>query len=260
MTSRRDVKLKSYYIRENRILERVSEDDYDPQEEDEREDFEQESNFIASEIIEYPDKSCDTSVSTKLLTGIQNEIEAFSILDENKEVYKTRNPRFSEIGTYSNTNGTAACFEEYQGSQLSASKPLSSTLESISKETRFKNANFDSTREDMNANIDELRREIQILKKEVASSKQCFRTVEAKYKDALTNALKEKRISEAIYTQETERLLRKVESLQHQRNDLINAFKNQTKLLDNLKRQKCHTEALNIFSIVGEEFIKFTNQ
>lgn len=90
-------------------------------------------------------------------------------------------PCFSEIGTDSNTKGTAACFEEYQGSQV----------ENISKEKRFKNANSDSTREDMN-NIDELRREIQIPRKEVASSTQSFRTVEAKHKDALTNALEEK--------------------------------------------------------------------
>ena len=242
MMSRRDENLKSHYIRENQIREKVFEDNNDPEEKDEVEDYKKESNVIASENIEDSDKKFDTSASTKLLTDIQNESEAFSnfshqycgsfsLLDENEEVSKTHNPHVSEIGTDSYTI----------------------------KETRLQTANSDSTREDTNANIDELKRGIQILKEEVASSKQSFRNVEAKYKNAFTNAMREKRISEANYN-ETARLLRKVELLEQQRNDLLNAFKKQTKLLDILKRQKCHTEAIKILSIVGEEFITFTNK
>ncbi len=53
-----------------------------------------------------------------------------------------------------------------------------------------------------------------------------------------------------------DRLLEDNRKLERQRNELIQAFKKQMKLIDVLKRQKMHIESAKLLSFTEDEFVK----
>ncbi len=53
-----------------------------------------------------------------------------------------------------------------------------------------------------------------------------------------------------------EKIIQENKKLERQRNELLQAFKKQLKLIDILKRQKTHLEAAKMLNFTEEEFIK----
>lgn len=129
---------------------------------------------------------------------------------------------------------------------------------------------------DQQSRINELKNEIQELQKEVASTQQFSKKMEAdykrnevrmsraldecaKYKASLLKATEEKRQSGTISKEEKDDLMKQIRALEQQRRDMITAFKKQMKLVDILKRQKLCIEAAKVLSIAEEEFMKVIN-
>lgn len=135
---------------------------------------------------------------------------------------------------------------------------------------------FELKTADQQSRINELKREIQELQKEVASTQQFSKAMEAdykknearmsraleecaKYKASLSKATEEKRQSGTISKEEKEDLVKQIKALEQQRRDMITAFKKQMKLIDILKRQKLCIEAAKVLSVAEEEFMKVIN-
>jgi len=53
-----------------------------------------------------------------------------------------------------------------------------------------------------------------------------------------------------------DKIIQENRKLERQRNELLQAFKKQLKLIDVLKRQKTHLEAAKMLNFTEEEFIK----
>ena len=55
---------------------------------------------------------------------------------------------------------------------------------------------------------------------------------------------------------QNDKLIQENKKLERQRNEILQAFKKQMKLIDILKRQKTHLEAAKMLNFTEEEFIK----
>ena len=125
-----------------------------------------------------------------------------------------------------------------------------------------------------NSIIPNYREEITILKRDLASAQKVVKKSDCdsknreirlsraleecnKYKTLVQNQTKQEEKDNTIQqTKEKEALTKKVRILEKQRNELLNAFQKQMKLIDILKKQKVHAEACKFLDITEEEFMK----
>ena len=78
--------------------------------------------------------------------------------------------------------------------------------------------------------------------------------------EKLKQQLREAKLSEQGKNQNTrkdmEKLVEDNRKLERQRNELLQAFKKQMKLIDVLKRQKMHIESAKLLAFTEDEFVK----
>lgn len=77
-----------------------------------------------------------------------------------------------------------------------------------------------------------------------------------KFKAVLAKATQDTKAGGKDARKENDKLTSQIRSLERQRAELLTAFKKQVKLIDCLKKQKCHIEAAKLLSFTEEEFVK----
>lgn len=77
-----------------------------------------------------------------------------------------------------------------------------------------------------------------------------------KYKLQLKEAKANEISKSDTLRKDMDRLLEENRKLERQRNELMQAFKKQMKLIDILKRQKMHIEAAKLLAFTEDEFVK----
>ena len=77
-----------------------------------------------------------------------------------------------------------------------------------------------------------------------------------KFKAVLAKATADTKNTGTDARRENDKLQKQVRTLERQRAELLTAFKKQVKLIDCLKKQKCHVEAAKLLSFTEEEFVK----
>ncbi|XP_022088557.1 testis-expressed protein 9-like isoform X2 [Acanthaster planci] len=129
----------------------------------------------------------------------------------------------------------------------------------LSEETKRKN-------EGLEGQLASLRKEVDSLKRNQKQSAASQGAVEVRlnraqeeadrYKAELQRARTSSRESSEQERKRVEQLLAENRRLDKQKNELMNGFKKQLKLIDVLKRQKMHIEAAKMLSFTEEEFVK----
>ena len=109
-------------------------------------------------------------------------------------------------------------------------------------------------------------RAVRDAKKEATQAGSEHRTVDVRLARALEDADKAKALLEKEkrdrrdekneHRQEKDKLQASIRKLDHQKAELLNAFKKQLKLIDVLKRQKTHMEAARLLAFTEDEFVK----
>lgn len=77
-----------------------------------------------------------------------------------------------------------------------------------------------------------------------------------KYKSQLKDAKVTELSKSDNLRKDMDRIIEENRKLERQRNELMQAFKKQMKLIDVLKRQKMHIEAAKLLAFTEDEFVK----
>mmetsp|Transcript_8239 Transcript_8239/g.16623 ORF Transcript_8239/g.16623 Transcript_8239/m.16623 type:complete len:372 (+) Transcript_8239:17-1132(+) len=114
--------------------------------------------------------------------------------------------------------------------------------------------------------VSELKKELSRLNKEKSASEKEHRSREVRlaraleecdrFKATLSSATSETKGMGEDYKKEIDKSKAMVRALERQRGELLAAFKKQGRLVEVLKRQKVHTEAVKLLEFTEEEFVK----
>lgn len=135
-------------------------------------------------------------------------------------------------------------------------------------QNKFKSKFKDSTNECkiLKAQVDTLQRQMRLDKKQNRQKRNETNTHEVKLNRALSEVKKYKDLAMKYQNQNKDylntnhqkngKLQGEVQKLKRQKNQLMNAYKKQMKLIDVLKRQKLHLEAVKLVSFTEQEFLR----
>ncbi|XP_044747604.1 testis-expressed protein 9 [Coccinella septempunctata] len=111
-----------------------------------------------------------------------------------------------------------------------------------------------------------MKKEIDILKREIKVTTQSTNTNELKLNKALEENEKNKALLKTLkksekdlregHKKQVQELTSMIQQIEKQKNELIHGFKKQLQLIDNLKKQKTHLETFNLVQIAEAEFMK----
>ena len=130
-----------------------------------------------------------------------------------------------------------------------------------------------NTSQDNNTRTNGLQSELTTLRRELISAKKVAKAAEQehqtreirlaraleeceKFKGVLARATDQTKDEGVKARRENDSLRKQVRTLERQRAELLTAFKKQVKMIECLKKQKCHIEAAKLLSFTEEEFVK----